>query len=128
MLLPQGRQLLSFLKKLFMRGGCGGGWWRIDPQFFRSFQRWHLFFLDLVIFAWNLWGGKEEKKLRMSHGVTYGTQYDSKTHAFKLSPMKTRILTALYIFSNICHNNTNLRLNKRLRKHVHFRVSLHICN
>ena len=23
-----------------MRGGCGGGRWRIDPRFFRSFQGW----------------------------------------------------------------------------------------
>ena len=37
-LLPQGRQFLYKVKKLSIRGGRGGGRWRIDPQFFRLLQ------------------------------------------------------------------------------------------
>ena len=75
------------------------------PPIFRSFPRRHLFFLDLVIFTWNLRVGKEKKNLGWATVWRYGTQYDSKTHAFKLSPIKTRILTALFIFPHVCLNN-----------------------
>ena len=35
MLLPQGRQHLYKSNKLSIRGGRGGGRWRIDPRFSR---------------------------------------------------------------------------------------------
>ena len=130
MLLPQGRQLLSFLKKL--------------SQFFRSFQRWHLFFLDLVIFAWNLWGGKEKKLgwatvWRMVHDMT------AKRMRSNWAPWRREFLQ-LYIYFPIfattiqiyvstkdyenmctlgCHYTSAIKLTTRLLRHSLWPCNLH---
>ena len=42
----------NYKKKLSVRGGCGGGWWRIDPQFFFVPSKVDIFsglFLEMVI-------------------------------------------------------------------------------
>ena len=38
--LPQGFTCLKLQNNCLWWGGCGGGRWRIDPRFFRSFQDW----------------------------------------------------------------------------------------
>ena len=42
----------NYKKKLAVRGGCGGGWWRIDPPIFFVPSKVDIFpglFLEMVI-------------------------------------------------------------------------------
>ena len=50
-----------------MRGGCGGGRWRIDPRFFVLSED-DNFFLDMAIFHEIC--KKMEKELKMSHNAS----------------------------------------------------------
>ena len=78
-LLPQGRQFLYKLEKLSIRGGCGGGRWRIDPQFFRLLQ------LTLVLGLF-------------LHTVLFREIYEKNKIGLKMNPQFCQLQTRFHKF------------------------------